>query len=153
MSLVLFGRKVVLMGKIRSSSQAEVIADAAYAVDPDTDGLLLNWGRWQAATGRSGSPESGMWRFASRGTRAAAYATLTVPVDVDQARKVEVEVCHSAFSPKFRDLLKAHYVVNNHPNRTCTALGLHHGAYAEWVWRATTYFGDRWRRLYRAKGD
>ena len=41
------------------------------------------------------------------GTRAAAYATLTVPVDVDQARTVEAVICRPDFSPMYRDLLKA----------------------------------------------
>lgn len=136
------------MGRIRSSNQVDVFADAAYAIEPSTDGLLLNWGRWLAASSKTGSPETGMWRFAGRGTRAAAYATLTVPVDVEQARLVELVICHATFSQKFRDLLKAHYVENNHPHRTCAAMGLHHDAYAAWVWRATQFFGDRWCQLY-----
>lgn len=136
------------MGKIRGSLSGDSWADAAYAVAPDIDGLLLNWGRWQAAAGKGGARESGMWRFASRGTRAAAYATLTVPVDVDQARRVEAVICRSDFSPKYRDLLKAHYVTNTHPQRTCRALGLHQAAYAEWVWRAALFFGQRWRALF-----
>ena len=119
-----------------------MVDDAVYAVNPATDGLLLNWGRW--SSGRNGgAASSGMWRFASRGSRVAAYAPTANPVDTDQARMVEQVVCHPQFSPMFRDLLKAHYVVNAHPNRTCSALGLHHQAYAQWVWRATVFFRNR----------
>lgn len=141
--------KVVVMGRIRGSRSDDALADAAYAVEPEIDGLLLNWGRWQAAAGKGGASESGMWRFASRGTRAAAYATLTVPVDVALARTVEAVICRPDFSPMYRDLLKAHYVLNNHPRRTCRALGLHQQAYAQWVWRASLFFAQRWRALYR----
>lgn len=136
------------MGRIRSSNRAaDDAVDAAYAIDPDTDGLLLNWGRWSA--GRSGghASTSGMWRFASRGTRDAPTTT-GVPVDSDQARQVEVTICHPDFSPKLRALLKAHYVLNLHPNRTCADLGLHHRTYAEWVWRATLFFINRYNAAY-----
>ena len=139
-----------MMGKIRSSNRVEVAADAAYAIDPDVDGLLLNWGKWLQGRKGGASLQSGMWRFASRGTRDVAYATVSaVPVDNDQASRVEVVVCNPQFSPKLRDILKAHYVVNAHPNRTCTALGLHHASYPEWAWRAATYFGNRYRMTYR----
>ena len=137
------------MGRIRSSNQAEIQRDAAYAIEPGTDGLLLNWGRWLAGRSRGSATGNAMWRFASRGTRAATYATLSVPADADQARRVEVVVCNPDFSHKLRDVLKAHYVVNAHPTRTCAALGLHQAAYAEWVWRATVYFDQRYRAAYR----
>lgn len=137
------------MGRIRSSNRAaDDAVDDAYAIDPDTDGLLLNWGRWMAGRTRGDASTSGMWRFASRGTRAAPTA-ISVPVDTDQARRVEVTICHPDFSPKMRALLKAHYVVNAHPNRTCTDLGIHHRAYAEWVWRASVFFINRFNAAYR----
>lgn len=139
------------MGRIRSSNRAETPHDAAFAIDPATDSLLLNWARWQA--GRAGGAagvgvcDNSMWRFASRGSRDVP-CTVGVPVDIEQARRVEVVVCNPGFSPKFRDLLKAHYIVNVHPSRTCAALGLHHAAYAEWIWRATVFFGNRYQAAY-----
>jgi len=133
------------MGRIRGSNRVEAMADAAYAIQPEIDGVLLNWGRW--AGGRKGgcaSSSTGMWRFASRGTRAAPTMTV-VPVDNDQARLVESIVCSPGFSQKFNALLKAHYVVNAYPSRTCEAVGVSPHAYAEWVWRATVYFAERYR--------
>lgn len=132
------------MGKIRSTTQ-QVCATGQHSIDPATDAVLLNWGRW--AGGRSGgSGASGVWRFASRGSRAAAYgnACVVVPVDTVQARHVESVVCNPGFSPKLRSLLQAHYVAQVHPMRTCRALGLHQAAYDEWVWRATVFFANRW---------
>jgi hypothetical protein len=140
----MFRKKESWMGRIRSTTQ-QVCATSQHSIDPATDAVLLNWGRW--AGGRSGgSGASGVWRFASRGSRAAAYgnACVVVPVDTVQARHVESVVCNPGFSPKLRSLLQAHYVAQVHPMRTCRELGLHQAAYDEWVWRATVFFANRW---------
>ena len=131
------------MGRIRSSRQ-EATTDAAYAIDAAVDSALLSWGKWVG--GRKGAgpaSTSVMWRYASKAPRAAAAAV--VAVDEDMARLVEAIVCHPGFSPKLGALLKAHYVFNAHPFRTCARLGIRHDAYAEWVWRATMYFAERYR--------
>lgn len=133
------------MGRIRSSNRIEPSTDAAYAIDASIDADLLGWGKWVG--GRKGAGTGGssvMWRYASKGPRAAATAAL-VAVDEDKARVVETIVCSPGFSPKLGALLKAHYVFNAHPFRTCARLGISHDAYAEWVWRATRYFAERYR--------
>ena len=133
------------MGRIRSSHSTEPSTDAAYAIDAAIEGALLGWGKWVG--GRKGGATASsnvMWRYASKPPRAAATAALVV-VDEAQARMVEAVVCSPSFSPKLGALLKAHYVFNAHPFRTCARLGISHHAYAEWVWRATLYFAERYR--------
>lgn len=114
-----------------------------HVVPPAIDAELLNWGRW-ARPGGGGGAGSSLWRFAARGSRVAAYhgATVVVPVDVEQAQAVERIVCNARFSPLMRGLLRAHYVVNMHPQRTCRELGLAEPTYGEWVWRAAMHYRD-----------
>lgn len=140
------------MGKIRSTGQTGQPAGAAPTrVDPQIDSVLANWGRW-AAPGRGTSGAASLWRFAGRGDRSAAYygAAVVVPVDVGQALQVERVVCNPGFSELFRGVLRAHYVAELAPQRTCRELGLHLEAYEQWVWRASVFFADRWVPLQRA---
>lgn len=131
------------MGRIRSSNAAPANAADVFAVDAQIDDLLINWGRW--ATGRpGGNSATGIFRLAGRG-RCDTSAQSGLLVDQEAARRVELTVCHPAFSERMKSLLKAHYAIKGNPLRTCKALGLHHDAYAEWVWRATVYFAERYR--------
>lgn len=132
------------MGRIRSTNQVGTEGDQT-TVEPPVDALLINWGRWARGGGASAT-STGVWRFAARGTRAAAYhgAPTVVPIDVAQARAVEAVVCATGFSPLFRGLLRAHYVQQTHQARTCRELGIVLPAYEHWVWRATMHFAERW---------
>jgi len=109
--------------------------------------MLINWGRWARGGGESSGGASGVWRFASRGSRAAAYhgALTVVPIDVQQARAVEAVVCAPGFSPLFRGLLRAHYVQQTHQARTCRELGILPPTYEHWLWRAAQHFVERSR--------
>jgi len=133
------------MGKIRSTNQSMPIAE--WPIEPLVDRRLANWGRW--CSGSGGSNALSLWRFASRGERAAAYGVVTsVPVDNVDARRVEATVCNPGFSVLFRGLLKAHYVGNAQPSRTCVALGLHRTAYEQRLQSATIFFANRYRGAY-----
>jgi len=131
------------MGKIRSTNQK--VTATVHTVDPVIDGLLTNWGRWTQARGAGAYSES-IWRLGGPGPRARLEVGVpTAPVDNAVAVLVERTVCNRDFSPRMRDILKAHYVVRGHPVRTCNLLGLHQASYDEWVWRAALFFANRYR--------
>jgi len=140
------------MGKIRSTANEQPVQQA-YAIDPKVDARLGNWAAWLRGRHDGGRASSMQWRYAARGTRAAAYPdgarSAVVITDVADARQVEQLVCALDYSALLRAVLKAHWVVQAHPRATCTALGLHPLAYEQWVHKAACYFATRWSEQHR----
>lgn len=139
------------MGRIRSSaSEAKQAASGqAYAIDPDVEQLLSNWGQWAGVRAGLRRQACGVFALAGKGVR-GGVAAVAPTVDVDAAWRAEKTVCNVEFSPRFRALLTAHYVHGQEMRRTCRELGLHWQAYEHEVWRAACFF---WTRYQRAVAD
>jgi hypothetical protein len=135
------------MGKIRSTRQEAADQQApVYAVAPEIEGVLVNWGRWAAVRVGGGRKArvNPLFREALRGHRwAPSQATHQPQVDVDQAWAVEQVVCDVEFSPRFRELLKQHYVLQAPPGLVCKLLHVIPRAYGHELWRSSNYFWAR----------
>lgn len=130
------------MGKIRSTNRQP---EQGPSVDAEIDQVLQNWGTWAGVRMGRRRQASAMFRMAGRGTRREC-ALVSVAVDVDQAWRVEKTVCNPNFSPRFREVLTRHYVTRETEMSTCRLLGLHLAAYDHELWRAATYFWNRYQR-------
>lgn len=130
------------MGRIRSTAGDAMPADTVHVIDREVDAVLANWGAWAGARIGVSRQAQAMFRMASGGARATAASASAG--DVEQAWRVEKVVCNPAFSPRFRAVLMAHYVLHRSKSTTCRDLGLHWAAYDHEVWRAAVYFWDRY---------
>jgi hypothetical protein len=136
------------MGRIRSTREVE--AGNAYAVDPQVDAMLDNWGRWAAQRAGGRPAVNPQFRQAVRGVRWAnggggALGAVCV-LRVDEAWRVEQTVCTPMFSPRYRTLLTEHYAHQRKPLAICKLLHIHLLAYDAELWKATCLFVDAFNR-------
>jgi len=129
------------MGRIRSSGSEAVQQEAAYAIAPETDRVLSNWGQWAAVRVGVRRQAQGVFRMAGRGTRSGPSTTTLI--NVDEAWRAEKVVCNPGFSPRFRSMLTAHYVTREPKASTCRLLGIHWAGYDYEVWKASVFFWNR----------
>jgi|GEM_PF-2158745 len=111
----------------------------AYAIPPEVEGVLSNWGRWAS------SREGRMQRRDSRQFRQARTGGSCAPVtmDVDSAWRVEQALCDPAFSPRFRTLLVEHYAHERDRRDTCKLLAIPWAWYEAEFWKAAMSLRQR----------
>ena len=130
------------MGRIRSSNSEAAQPVQAYAIAPEVDRVLANWGQWAAVRVGVRRQAQGVFRLAGRGTRSAP--TVGPMVNVDEAWRAEKTVCNPNFSPRFRAVLTAHYVSRSTKAIICRDLCIHWAGYDHELWRAATFFWNRY---------
>lgn len=134
------------MGRIRSTiSEAAAPPSQVFAIAPEVERVLANWGQWVAVRVGVRRQAQGVFRLAGRGTRSCAVV-MAPDVNVDEAWRAEKTVCNPNFSPRFRAVLTAHYVTRESKASTCRLLGIHWAAYDQEHWRAATFFWNRFQR-------
>lgn len=140
------------MGRIRSTLKPDQVS-GAYAIPPEVEATLSNWGRW--AAGREGRVQrhvNQQFTRALRGSRWDPCATApAVALDVDSAWRVEQTICDPMFSPRFRTLLVEHYAHQRDRRDTCRLLYIPWLAYdAEWF-KAAMYCWHRMQQRFSVR--
>ena len=133
------------MGRIRSTTAEAMPASTVQVVAPEVDAVLANWGSWAAARVGVRRQAQAMFRMAGPGGRSGPAVASSV--NADEAWRVEKTVCNPEFSPRFRAVLMAHYVLQAPKSQTVRELGLHWDTYDHELWRASVYFWARYVKL------
>lgn len=135
------------MGRIRSTNRAEVAS--THKVEPDTERILINWGRWCAARNGGRWGGTGVFKLAKSGQHwdsLDAQQLAALPVDTDEAWRAEKIIGQPMFYPPYQTLLRGHYAFGHTPSVTCRELGIYRMSYDEELWKAACFFRNRFDR-------